>query len=134
MTEAPVDDDWNPPPPVRTRRPGPPEPVRSETARTEAVLKYLKALPETYAFKKHTGAHGEPGHPDIFACHRGRMVLVEMKVPGRKPTALQMQRLRIWQEAGAAVCWANEVEHVRELLERTEDPDYRNPLTRPGAP
>lgn len=132
---VPADDDWMPPPSRRPARTKPPARARSETERTQEVIAFLKTLPHTYAFKKHTSAHGEAGHPDVFACHGGRMVLVEMKVPGDKPTALQMQRLINWRAAGAAVCWAYEVEHVRELLARTAaDPAYRNPLTGPGAP
>jgi hypothetical protein len=131
VTTLPVDDEWAAPPP---RRAAPP-PVRSETARTEDVLKWLKSQRGVYAFKKHTTAQGETGHPDIFGCRYGRMVLVEMKIPGKVPTKTQMQRLVAWQSVGAAVCWATEVEHVAELFERIDaDAEYRNPLTRPGAP
>lgn len=133
---APADDDWADPaplPPAARRKP--PEPVRGETERTQDVIKWLRAQSGTWAFKKHTGPQGEAGHPDIFACRNGRMVLIEMKVPGDRPTKLQAQRLRTWREAGAAVCWATEVDHVKELFARMDaDPAYRNPLTRPGAP
>lgn len=134
---TPVDDDWSTPAPVTRRKPRErPEPVRGETERTEDVLKWLKAQPGVHAFKKHTGAHGEAGHPDVFACRHGLMVLVEMKRPGEEPTKLQYQRLRTWRDkAGAAVCWATDIEHVRELFERMDShPGYRNPLIRPGAP
>lgn len=132
---VPVDDDFDTPSPARARRAVPP-PVKGETERTEDVLKWLKSQPGVYAFKKHTGPQGEAGHPDIFACRDGRMVLIEMKKPGERPTLLQAQRLRTWRDkAGAAVCWATDVEHVRELFQRMDDhPGYRNPLTRPGAP
>lgn len=128
------DDDWAPPSPKRKQR-KPPEPVRSETQRTGDVLEWMNAQPRTYAMKKHTGVYGESGHPDIFGCRAGRMVLVEMKRPGEKPTKQQMQRLRDWQKAGAAVCWAFDVEHVRQLFERMDaDEKWTNPLDRPGAP
>lgn len=128
------DEDYTPPPPKRAHR-TPPPPSRGETERTKDVLAWLKAQPRTYALKKHTNAQGEGGHPDIFACRNGRMVLVEMKVPGDRPNTRQMQRLRTWQEAGAAVCWADDIEHVRQLFARMDtDPNWINPLTRPGAP
>lgn len=128
---APVDDEWSVPSAPRVA----PPPVRSEVKRTEEVLKWLNSQPGIYAFKKHTSVQGEAGHPDIFACRNGRMVLVEMKIPGKSPTKIQAQRLRGWQLVGAAVCWATEVEHVRQLFERIDaDPGYRNPLTGPGAP
>lgn len=131
------DDEWAPPPTVVTpgRRKQPPPRVRGETERTKDVLDWMNAQPGVYAMKKHTGAQGEGGHPDIFACRKGRMVLVEMKTPGEKPTLRQMQRLRDWQKAGAAVCWAFDVEHVHALFERVDsDPNWINPLTGPGVP
>lgn len=131
-----VDDDECVPPAVTARRHREPPPrVRGETERTKDVLAWLKAQPCTYALKKHTNAQGEGGHPDIFACRAGRMVLVEMKRPGEKPDTRQMERLRTWQSAGALVCWAYDVDHVRALFERADaDPNWINPLTGPGVP
>jgi hypothetical protein len=132
---APADDDWVSPPATTTRRRTPPPRVRGETERTEDVLAWMNAQPGVYAMKKHTNAQGEGGHPDIFACRRGRMVLVEMKKPGEEPTLRQRQRLTGWQKAGAAVCWAFDVEHVQQLFERIDaEPDWINPLTGPGVP
>ncbi len=129
------DEDFAPPPVRAPARRKPPLRVRSETERTKDVLDWLKAQPRTYAFKKHTSAQGEGGHPDIFACRAGRMVLVEMKKPGERPDTRQMQRLRTWQDAGAAVCWASDIAHVREMFDRMDaDPCWTNPLTGPGAP
>lgn len=130
-----LDDEDYPPPPVRKTRKAPPPRSRSETERTEDVLTWMNSQPGTFAMKKHTGAYGQGGHPDIFACRNSRMVLVEMKVPGEVPDARQMQRLRTWRAAGAAVCWADGVGHVKELFDRIDsDPDWINPLTGPGAP
>lgn len=128
------DEDFRPPPVKRERRAAPPR-VRGETERTKDVLEWMNAQPDVYAMKKHTGAQGEGGHPDIFACRAGRMVLVEMKKPGEEPTLRQHQRLSDWQKAGAAVCWATDIEHVRQLFERIDGtPEWINPLTGPGAP
>jgi hypothetical protein len=129
-----LDDEYAPPPPRRERRKQPP-PVRNETQRTADVLAWMNAQPGVYAMKKHTNAQGEGGHPDIFACRSGRMVLVEMKRPGESPDARQMQRLRNWQKVGALVCWAFDVEHVHAVFERADsDPNWINPLTGPGVP
>jgi hypothetical protein len=128
------DDDVRTPSSARPRRTPPPR-VRGETERTKDVLLWMNAQKDVYAMKKHTGAEGEGGHPDIFACRAGRMVLVEMKKPGEEPTLRQHQRLTSWQKAGAAVCWASDIEHVRQLFERIDaDPGWINPLTGPGAP
>jgi len=108
---------------------------RSETVRTREVLDMLNGLPQTYAYKTHGGHRAEGGHPDIMACSRGRMVTIEMKRPGFRPDARQMQRLRAWQAAGAAVGWAETVEHAREIMAHLDDPvPWINPLTEPGDP
>lgn len=128
------DEEYAPPPVHKKTRQAPP-PSRGETERTKDVLAWMKAQPGVYAMKKHTSAQGEGGHPDIFACRNGRMVLVEMKVPGESPDLRQMERLRGWRKAGAAVCWAFDVEHVQQLFERMDsDPHWINPLTGPGVP
>lgn len=129
-----VDDDEYIAPTAREKRRTPPPRSRGETARTEGVLEWMNSHPDVYAIKKHTGAHGEGGHPDIFACRRGRMVMVEMKIPGETPDARQMERLRSWQKAGAAVCWAHDIHHVQQLFARIDnETGWINPLTGPGA-
>lgn len=108
---------------------------RSETPRTNEVLDYLKSLPNTYAYKVHGSHHGEGGHPDIDCCSAGRAVKIEMKRPGYRPDARQMQRLIDWQKAGALVGWAETVEHARQILaHRDDEVRWLNPLTGPGDP
>jgi hypothetical protein len=108
---------------------------RSETARTTEVLGFLNLLPHTYAYKVHGAHRGEGGHPDIDCCSAGRSVKIEMKRPGYRPDARQMQRLVDWQKAGALVGWAETVEHAREILARRDDEvPWVNPLTEPGDP
>lgn len=107
--------------------------VEPESAITERALNWLNTLDGCYAWKLHTGPMGEGGHPDIDGCINGRSIKIEMKRPGEKPTRRQMGRLLQWRAAGALVGWATSVEEVRAIIEQS-DPDYRNPLTGPGAP
>lgn len=104
-----------------------------ETKRAALVLAWLNSLPCTHAIKKHTGPYGEAGHPDVFACSRGRMVLIEMKQPKKRPEPLQMKRLRDWQEAGALVGWAESVEHAQQIMAHRDDLAWRNTLEGPGG-
>lgn len=132
-----VDDDDTYTPPARTVARKPPLRVRGETERTNDVLAWLNVQPFTCAIKKHTNAYGQGGHPDIIGCRGGRTLMIEMKKPGETPTLRQMERLRTWQAAGAAVCWASDVEHVQQLFERLDEEParmWKNPLTGPGAP
>jgi hypothetical protein len=126
-----LDDDYAPTAP--TKRPAASR-NDSETVRTQRCLTWLKAEPKTYAYKVHTGPMGEGGHPDIDGCQCGRAFKIEMKRAGERPNARQMMRLKMWQEAGALVGWAEDVEHVKQILAHRQDYEWRNPLTAPGAP
>lgn len=126
-----ADDDFAPPSP-RKRKPAIED--ESETSRTKKVLTWLKAQPNTYARKVHTGPMGEGGHPDIDGCQAGRAFKIEMKRAGEVPDPRQMTRLKMWQAAGALVGWAENVEHARQIMAHRGDFEWRNPLTAPGAP
>lgn len=62
------------------------------------------------------GAYGEAGTPDLIACVHGRMVLVECKQPGAKPTLLQERRILEWRDAGALVLVATDADELRQAL------------------
>ena len=47
--------------------------------------------------------YGEPGTPDKIGIINGQMILIEFKIPGKEPTALQLQRHREWEMEGAVV-------------------------------
>lgn len=107
---------------------------RSERDITEQAIDWLKRQPATYAWKLFSGALGESGHPDIDGCSGGRSIKIEMKRPGKKPTPIQMARLRQWREAGAIVGWATSASQVQQLFAYSmAHPAWRNPLTGPGV-
>ena len=87
-----------------------------ETNLTKRVLTELNSWPHTEAIKKHGGPYGKKGEPDIFGCRYGRMFLLEMKAPGKKPTKLQYKRLREWKESGAATGWSDTYEGAIEFV------------------
>jgi hypothetical protein len=58
------------------------------------ILKYLKTLPECFAWKEHGGMYGTSGIPDIIVCYRGKFVAFEVKTPSGKLTTLQEITLR----------------------------------------
>ncbi|HYF71379.1 MAG TPA: hypothetical protein VD864_01085 [Nocardioides sp.] len=126
-----LDAEFDPRAAAPRKRPAPRH--ESETSRTQKVLTWLNAQPETFARKVHTGPMGEGGHPDIDGCQRGRAFKIEMKKPGERPTLRQMARLRRWQQAGALVGWAESIEHAAQILAHVDDLTWRNPLSGPGA-
>jgi hypothetical protein len=86
-----------------------------------------------YCIIKHQTLYGVRGTPDILACVKSRMVVVEMKKQdGDPPTADQIGQLRRWQDAGALAGWARNVAHLHELLEHLEDLTWRNDFALPG--
>lgn len=115
-------------PPKTSRR----RPRHTESEVTKLALSWLRAQPRTYAWKLHTGAYGESGHPDIDGCVDGRSLKIEMKEPGYKPTTLQRARLITWRKTGALVGWATSLEEVQQIFAHAPDRDWVNPLTGPG--
>lgn len=88
----------------------------SESTITLNILSYLRSV-GAYAIKHHGGPHSRRGTPDVLACLRGRMVVVEVKVPGKTPTEAQRIELVRWADAGALAMWATSTAQVREALE-----------------
>jgi len=82
------------------------------------IMAYLKTLPETFAWKVHTGGpYSCPGIPDILCVRTGRLYAFEVKRPGRKPTPLQEATLWKLREAGAVTAVVTGVEEVRSILD-----------------
>jgi len=90
------------------------EAVPLEKTITNAILKWLKAQPDTHA-RKVWGGYA-PGEPDILCCRKGRMVVIEVKQPGRKPTDLQWAAMARWEDAGAVAFVAHSVDEVKDKL------------------
>lgn len=59
---------------------------------------------------------GEPGLPDILALRDGRYIWVEVKRPGRVPTAIQQQVHADLRQAGATVIVATSVDDLAAQL------------------
>ena len=104
-----------------------------ETATTEDVLQTLNTRAGHRFQKMHQGIHSGSGEPDMDGCVWGRCVKIEMKAPGKRPSAKQNRRLLQWQEAGALVGWARSLDEVEQILARIDDPTYRY-TGQPGAP
>jgi hypothetical protein len=85
------------------------------------VIKYIESMKlqghRVKVRKRHGGPYGTSGEPDIEACIDGKCVQIEMKVPGNKPTILQLRRMSEWSDAGALVNWFDNYEATRVWLE-----------------
>lgn len=54
---------------------------------------------------------------DILCCVKGRFVGIEVKIPGKRPTARQHATIRSINDAGGIAFWADSLEHVQWELE-----------------
>lgn len=80
-----------------------------ESTLVDNIRKALNKLPGVKAIKVHGTPYMKAGTPDILGCCDGQMFALEVKRDEtKKPTALQVQQLWEWSEAGAvtAVVWS----------------------------
>lgn len=92
------------------------------------IIKWINSQPGCRAIKMHSGPHQGRGEPDIFASIRGRMMVVETKLPGKGGTITQIQRymLQQWRSAGAMASSATTLEEVQSIVHQLilEDDTY----------
>lgn len=85
--------------------------TQPESAIVKAILDALNALPQTYARKTHGNGYSS-GWPDIIGSHRGRMLALEVKQPGKDATPRQAHELAKWSLAGALVGVVHDVDEA----------------------
>ncbi len=100
--------------------------TQPEAKITKKIITHINGLDRALAHKVHQGRFGG-GEPDIDACVDGRSVKLEVKVPGNKPTPLQMVTMRRWEAAGALAGWCTSVETAEEILQHVKEPGWSNP-------
>ncbi len=85
-----------------------------ESALKRRLLKALNAVSHTKAI---TLVRCEAGTPDILCVHRGRVILVELKVGKGKLTHLQARRLEEWRAAGTTALVVREDSDAASIVE-----------------
>jgi hypothetical protein len=53
---------------------------------------------------------------DILVCLKGRFVGIEAKVPGKHPTARQLETINQIIAAGGVAFWTDSLEYTKEML------------------
>lgn len=81
-----------------------------------AIMRYLKAVPDCFAWKTHGGMYGTAGIPDIVCCISGRFVAFEVKTPSGKLTKLQETTMQRIQGAKGAAYKVTSVDEAREIV------------------
>lgn len=83
---------------------------------TNQILKYLKKLPECFAFKEHGGLYGTSGIPDIIICYKGKFVAFEVKTEKGKLSKLQEITIEKIRNAKGMAFKVTSLEEVKEIL------------------
>ena len=83
---------------------------------TNQILKYLKNLPECFAFKEHGGLYGTSGIPDIIVCYSGKFVAFEVKTEEGKLSKLQEITIEKIRNAKGMAFKVTSLEEVKEIL------------------
>lgn len=69
-----------------------------------------------YVFKIHGSPTMRAGLPDLIVCFDGNFWGIEVKQPGKKPTAIQLHEHEKIKKAGGAVIVATCVDDVRVIV------------------
>ena len=81
------------------------------------IQKYLKDnLPKAVVWKNHGNQYSVIGLPDLMCVYKGRIICIEVKIPGNVPTKLQEVTLGKLTDAGAICCIAYSIEDVEKML------------------
>ena len=62
-------------------------------------------------------AQGKRGMPDLLIMNNGRVLFLELKAPGKKPTAQQESTLHLLRLHGAMAQWASNLDECIALIE-----------------
>jgi hypothetical protein len=85
----------------------------------DAIKAYLKSIGAWYAMPMGTG-WGRSGIPDFLVCHRGKLLGIEAKAPGKRgnTTPLQDREIAAIQAAGGIAIVVDDVSQLATILEK----------------
>jgi hypothetical protein len=100
----------------------------SEKNITAAIMRYLKTVPNCFAWKEHGGMYGTAGLPDIIVCYCGRFLAFEVKTDSGRLSKLQEITIQKIREAKGEACKVTSVGDVKTILENLEVKPYDDSL------
>ena len=80
------------------------------------IMNYISSIGGLPIKFNNIGIYAKAGVSDILACIKGRFVAIEVKKPGKKPTALQKQFIDAVNLIGGVAFWADNLNDVKEKL------------------
>lgn len=78
-----------------------------------------EVFPSAYLFKVHGGPYQKRGLPDLMGCINGRLIGIEVKVPGKEKNVTKLQQNQINQinAAGGYAFVSTDPEQAVQILE-----------------
>lgn len=95
---------------------------------SEFQKKVLKLIRDRggYAENIWGGGFQSAGIPDVLACYKGKFIGLELKVGKNKPSAIQLAKVKMINDAGgiALVVW-DDIKIIEDILDEIDggDPD-----------
>ena len=81
-----------------------------------SIMNYISSIGGLPIKFNNMGIYAKAGVSDILACIKGRFVAIEVKRPGNKPTAVQLQFIKAINNIGGLAFWANNLQDVKDKL------------------
>ena len=85
------------------------------------VVAYLKTVPDLWFAPVVGSRFGKRGVPDLLICYCGLFVGLELKVPGRGASALQIHEGKTICAAGGAWLTTSDLNEVKRFLAEIHD-------------
>ena len=89
-----------------------------ESALEAAIVRYAK---RTGWYTLKLTSPGKRGVPDRVFMRTGKVLFMEIKAPGRRPTVLQEKVLRELRAAGQRATWCDNLEDAKRILTIVEE-------------
>jgi Holliday junction resolvase len=96
--------------------------VPKESAIVDAITRLAKKL-GWWVMKIHGGPYQLAGVPDLLCIRRGTALFLEVKQPGKKPTAIQVRRMAEIESTGGAKCGVVTSKEEAYAYLRTDEKD-----------
>lgn len=89
--------------------------VKEQNIQT-SIMNYISSIGGLPIKFNNMGIYAKAGVSDILACIKGRFVAIEVKRPGNKPTAVQLQFIEAVNSIGGLAFWADNLQDVKDKL------------------
>lgn len=81
-----------------------------------SIMNYISSIGGLPVKFNNFGIYAKAGVADILACVKGKFVAIEVKKPGGRPSALQLQFIAAVNNIGGLAFWTDNLQDVKDKL------------------